>query len=180
MFTVVTARKALQDLLAEKRVSWKDDDHFKQLTVAAGITSIGEEEIAAGMVVVDERGRIIVEDIEGRSFALGGDDPVIALAAERRRLVEECEAAGRRGLSDTKIEAIVVRTSKRVADLDERIADTIATSAAGIVDQVKILQKLGDLDSPFNASHINHSADCVDRLVAAITDGVTRPIGGAA
>ncbi len=71
MFTVVTARKALQDLLAENRVSWKDDDHFKQLTVAAGITSIGEEEIAAGMVVVDD-GAPVVEDIDGRSWRLGG------------------------------------------------------------------------------------------------------------
>jgi hypothetical protein len=100
MFTVVTARKALQDLLAEKRVSWKDDDHFKQLTAAAGITSVDKETIAAGMVAVDEDGEVIVEDIGGRSFRLGWENfPLLDIAnstARTLRLAEDRLSSGSR------------------------------------------------------------------------------------
>jgi|GEM_PF-3377012 len=123
MFTVVTARKALQDLLAEKRVSWKDDDHFRQLIVAAGIASVGEEETAAGTVAVNEDGRIIVEDIDGRSFSLGWENfPLLDIANSTLRTLRLAEDRLSSGSGKARRSAAVLIESA-ARDLERGIDD---------------------------------------------------------
>jgi hypothetical protein len=124
MFTVITARKALQDLLADHRVSWKDEDHFKQLAVAAEIASVGDPEIAAGAVAVDEHGTIIVEDIEGRTWRLTGRHmDLLETAEEALRLLKlaERDLAQVRDRKAARAAAVFVEST--VDDLEKGIAN---------------------------------------------------------
>jgi hypothetical protein len=111
-------------------------------------------------------------------FAAGGwlaprsDDGLAALFAERERDEEETEKS-MRGMTDDEIAAAMDRAHERIAALDERMCDTIATTAEGLFAQVQLLEILSQVaDYPFCAYDNHHSDDCLDRLRATIERGI--------
>jgi|HubBroStandDraft_6_1064221.scaffolds.fasta_scaffold100179_2 hypothetical protein len=101
------------------------------------------------------------------------DDRVVVLVAERFRIERACEEA----YSDDadKFAAIVNWTSEQIAQLDDEIAGIVATSPAGIVDQVRVLKELGR--GVYADDDVFHRADCADRLAVTIAAGIERIAG---
>ena len=100
-------------------------------------------------------------------------DPVVTLVAERSRIEAETEASAGDG---ALYGALVERAAERIGRLDDEIADTIATSAAGIIGQVRVLREICEGDY---ADNEHRSDDCADRLMAAISAAIERLAGGA-
>jgi hypothetical protein len=95
------------------------------------------------------------------------DDRVVALVTERFRLeamVEENTV----GDNDPLIEA----TAQRIGRLDTEIAGMVATSAAAIVGQVRVLHELGY--GTFSDEDQHHPDGIADKLIATIAAGVER------
>ena len=106
------------------------------------------------------------------------DDPVVALVDERFRLerasmdyVDDEDAH-----DEEAFNAIVDRTGERIARLDDEIAGIVATTPAGIIDQVRVLNELG---RGVYCDDVFHAADCADLLMASIIAGIERLAGNA-
>jgi hypothetical protein len=96
------------------------------------------------------------------------EDQVVALVDERFRLERACEEAY---VDDADAYgAIVSRTSERIARLDEILAGIVATSPAGIIAQVRVLNELGR--GVYGDDDVYHADDCADRLEASIAAGI--------
>jgi hypothetical protein len=111
-----------------------------------------------------------IEEQARRQLALRADDGLAALLAERDRLEEEANAPHGDEAAD---DAAVDRAAEQIAALDERMADTTASTPDGLFAQVKLLEVLIDqTDDPFSIYSDEHSEDCVDRLHATIEHGI--------
>jgi hypothetical protein len=101
-------------------------------------------------------------------------DPVVALVAERSRLVAEWDAA-LDAAGDTDA-AVVDRSSDRfysqIGRLEDQIAGLVATSAAGITGQVRVLREI--CEGAFNTDRVD---DCADGLFSSIVTGIERLAG---
>lgn len=107
------------------------------------------------------RGTAIVDELSPQG------DRLAELVAERFRL----EA----GLDDATVgddDPLIERTAERIGRLDDEIASFVATSAAGIIGQVRVLHELGY--GTFSDDDSHHADDCADRLIASIVAGVER------
>jgi hypothetical protein len=103
-------------------------------------------------------------------------DPVVALVAERSRLVAEWDAeldvADAHDANAAVIDRSVDRFYSQIGRLDDQIAGMIATSAAGIIAQIRVLRE--SCEGTFNTDRTD---DCADELMTSITAGVERLIG---
>jgi hypothetical protein len=98
--------------------------------------------------------------------SLPGDDRIIALIAERRRLWTECE--GRiRELSEEAFDTLVSETGEASDALDDRIVDIVAASPAGVIAQVQLLASRGKRGEEQPVDD-----DLTDRLAAPIAAGI--------
>jgi hypothetical protein len=102
-------------------------------------------------------------------------DPVVALVAERFRLEEEAEVKSE-PLHDDELAAILALANERIARVDDQIADTVATSAAGLIGQVRVLLELGC--GTYGNDDSDHDHTCSVRLTDTIIAGIERLAGG--
>jgi hypothetical protein len=102
-------------------------------------------------------------------------DPVIALIEERSRLVVEWDAEI--DAADAADAEVTERSSDRfyslIGRLDDQIAGLVATSAAGIIGQVRILREI-DGANTFNTDRAD---DCTDELFSSIAAGIQQLAG---
>jgi len=101
----------------------------------------------------------------------GQGDPVVALVAERSLLVAEWDAA-----LDAADATVADRSSDRfyshIGRLEDQIAGVVATSAAGVIGQVRVLREI--CEGAFNT---DRATDCADELFSSIAAGVERLAG---
>ena len=100
---------------------------------------------------------------------MSNPDPVVALVAERFALEAACEAKIR-GRGPDETHAIVEKTAGQIGHLDDRIAGIVATSAAGVIGQLRVLREI--CEGVYADDDVHHSRDCADRLMASIAAGV--------
>lgn len=109
-------------------------------------------------------------------FALGGravaDDPIVALLAERRRIFAACEASGEH-LSQAEFNANVGRCFEATDAIAERVSGMTATSAAGLIAQIRLLARL-EIDNEAYDTEPN------EKLVASLIAGIERLVPGGA
>jgi hypothetical protein len=102
-------------------------------------------------------------------------DPVIALVEERSRLVAAWDAAI--DAADDAGAAVVDRSSDRfysqIGRLDDQIAGLVATTAAGVIAQVRVLREI----EGGNTFNTDRADDCADELFSSIAAGVERLAG---
>src|ERR1700722_12339203 len=107
----------------------------------------------------------------------GPGDPVVALFAERSRLVADWDAEI--DAADDADAGVVDRSSDRfysqIGRLDDQIAGLVATSAAGIIAQVRVLREI----EGGNTFNTDRADDCADELFSSIAAGVERLAGNA-
>jgi hypothetical protein len=105
------------------------------------------------------------------------DSKLLSLLEQRDRLVAE---ANSKENSDEKIgeeasNALVSAIGKKVAKIDHRVADMVASTAIGLIGQVALLEDLNH--GPFTDDDADHQGECSDRLVASIKAGIERLAG---
>jgi hypothetical protein len=106
-------------------------------------------------------------------------DPVMALIAERSRLVAEWNATIDAAEADDANAAVVDRSSDRfhsqIGRLEDQIAALVAMSAAGIIAQVGVLREI----EGGNTFNTDRADDCGDELFSSIAAGIERLAGSA-
>jgi hypothetical protein len=100
---------------------------------------------------------------------------IVELMAERERIVSETNASPLAGSMTREGEeafaALVEVASKRIAEIDEQIADMVTTNADGLAAQVELLDVLGG-DGFGQGISSDHSDNCSVRLSASIQRGI--------
>jgi hypothetical protein len=132
------------------------------------------------MRVIDSEGKQpmpnIVDDFADIRAQLSAlSDPVVALVAKRFRLEAQGDTKTA-GLGPDETHAVTVETAREIGRLDDQIASIVATSAAGIIRQVRVLREISE--GVYYADNDDHRSDgCADRLEASITAGIERLAG---
>jgi hypothetical protein len=111
--------------------------------------------------------------------AVNPPDPIIGLMAERERLVSETNATKPSVIGEVAFDALVDAAGKRIAEIDEQIADIVTANPESLAAQVSLLDLLGG-DEFGQGLDVHHGDDCSVRLSASIQRGIRQLSGQSA
>jgi len=107
-------------------------------------------------------------------------DPLVEWVASRFR-IEAAAEAQIDPLDDldpdeyAEMTAVLTIASKQIADIDDRICRHVATSAVGLIAQVRVLYELGS--GEHSDDDADHDGLTGERLLARIIEGIERLAG---
>jgi hypothetical protein len=108
---------------------------------------------------------------------MSAPDLVVSLVAEwrQRSLVDHRDKPLVPGITGEELDGIDTRNGKRMNELVDLIAGTVATSAEGLIGQVRILREIFQ-----ERDHCMATPELLAGFTGSITVGIYRIAGGAA